>query len=127
MIINDSVNIKKEAYNLHTKNKLNPGTKFVMMVDDDVVMQFNSKQSMDQYKYNMGKNPNAFMGTFMKVTNGTIVPLNEDTIKTDKGWTNKGKSGKTHGYFKSKKDADAQRKAMFASGYKSWFNIDSIY
>ena len=43
--------------------------------------------------------------------------LTEDTVKTKKGWVNKGKSG-THGTFRTKKAADAQRKAMFASGYK---------
>ena len=44
--------------------------------------------------------------------------LNEDTIKTKSGkWVNKGKEG-THGTFKTKKEADAQRKAMFAQGYK---------
>lgn len=43
--------------------------------------------------------------------------LDEDTVKTKKGWVNKGKSG-THGTFRTKKAADAQRKAMFASGYK---------
>ena len=43
--------------------------------------------------------------------------LNEDTIKQDNKWVNKGKAG-THGTFKTKKAADAQRKAMFASGYK---------
>ena len=44
-------------------------------------------------------------------------PLYEDTVKTKKGWVNKGKAG-THGTFKTKKAADAQRRAMFASGYK---------
>lgn len=45
--------------------------------------------------------------------------LNEDTIKTSKGkWVNKGEEG-THGTFDTKKEADAQRKAMFASGWKS--------
>lgn len=44
--------------------------------------------------------------------------LIEDTVKTSKGkWTNKGEEG-THGTFNTKKEADAQRKAMFASGYK---------
>ena len=44
--------------------------------------------------------------------------LNEDTVKTSDGkWTNKGKEG-THGKFKTKKEADAQRKAMFANGFK---------
>lgn len=43
--------------------------------------------------------------------------LDEDTVKSGSGWTNKGKEG-THGKFKTKKGADAQRKAMFANGYK---------
>ena len=45
------------------------------------------------------------------------INLYEDTVKTSDGkWTNKGKEG-THGKFKTKKQADAQRKAMFANGY----------
>lgn len=44
--------------------------------------------------------------------------VREDTVKTSDGkWTNKGDEG-THGKFKTKKEADAQRKAMFANGYK---------
>lgn len=43
--------------------------------------------------------------------------LDEDTVKQGNSWTNKGKEG-THGKFKTKKQADAQRKAMFANGYK---------
>lgn len=44
--------------------------------------------------------------------------LNEDTKKiVDGKWVNKGKEG-THGEFRTKKEADAQRKAMFANGYK---------
>lgn len=49
--------------------------------------------------------------------------LNEDTIKQDNKWVNKGKEG-THGSFKTKKAADAQRKAMFANGYKESLNED---
>ena len=44
-------------------------------------------------------------------------PLEEDTVKQNGKWVNKGKEG-THGTFKTKKEADAQRKAMFANGYK---------
>lgn len=44
--------------------------------------------------------------------------LNEDTIKQNGKWVNKGKEG-THGKFKTKKAADAQRKAMFANGHKA--------
>ena len=40
----------------------------------------------------------------------------EDTVKQGSSWVNKGKEG-THGKFKTKKAADAQRKAMFANGY----------
>lgn len=47
--------------------------------------------------------------------------LEEDTIKQDGKWVNKGKEG-THGTFKTKKEADAQRKAMFAQGYKKGLN-----
>lgn len=43
--------------------------------------------------------------------------LDEDTVKQGNSWTNKGKKG-THGKFKTKKEADNQRKAMFANGYK---------
>lgn len=44
--------------------------------------------------------------------------LDEDTVKQNGKWVNKGKEG-THGKFKTKKAADAQRKAMFANGYKA--------
>ena len=44
--------------------------------------------------------------------------LEEDTVKQNGKWVNKGKDG-THGTFKTKKAADAQRKAMFASGYRA--------
>lgn len=45
--------------------------------------------------------------------------LQKDTIKTRNGkWTNRGDSGKTHGTFRTKKEADAQRRAMYANGYK---------
>ena len=47
--------------------------------------------------------------------------LNEDTVKQGDKWVNKGKEG-THGKFKTKKAADAQRKAMFANGYHE--NLD---
>lgn len=43
--------------------------------------------------------------------------MNEDTIKQGNAWVNKGKEG-THGKFRTKKEADAQRKAMFANKRK---------
>lgn len=52
--------------------------------------------------------------------------LSEDTVKTSDGkWTNKGKEG-THGKFKTKKQADAQRKAMFANGFHESMPIKTI-
>lgn len=58
--------------------------------------------------------------------NGKVIEsLKEDTVKTKDGkWTNKGKEG-THGKFKTKKQADAQRKAMFANGYKEALKEDA--
>ena len=45
--------------------------------------------------------------------------LNEDTVKRNDKWVNVGKDGKADsGKFTTKKEADAQRKAMFANGYK---------
>ena len=43
--------------------------------------------------------------------------LKEDTIKQNGKWVNKGKEG-THGTFKTKKQADKQRAAMFTNGFK---------
>lgn len=45
-----------------------------------------------------------------------IKSFKEDTVKQGDHWVNKGDKG-THGKFKTKKAADAQRKAMFANGY----------
>ena len=47
--------------------------------------------------------------------------LKEGTTKQGSKWVNKGKEG-THGTFRTKKEADAQRKAMFAQGYKKGLN-----
>lgn len=45
--------------------------------------------------------------------------LEEDTVQKSNGkWTNRGDDGTEHGEFDTKAEADAQRKAMFASGYK---------
>lgn len=51
--------------------------------------------------------------------------IKEDTVKKDNKWVNKGKEG-THGEFKTKKAADAQRKAMFANGYKGEFSWNNF-
>lgn len=49
--------------------------------------------------------------------------ISEDTVKRNEKWVNKGKDG-THGTFKTKKAVDAQRKAMFANGYKESLEND---
>lgn len=50
--------------------------------------------------------------------------LTEDTIKQGNKWVNKGKDG-THGEFKTKKAAEAQRKAMFANGFSESLTEDA--
>lgn len=50
-----------------------------------------------------------------RIKNGRLY---EDTVKKRNGkWTNRGDDGKEHGEFATKKQADAQRKAMYADGY----------
>lgn len=44
-------------------------------------------------------------------------PITEDTVEVNGKWVNKGEEG-THGEFDTKAEADAQRKAMFARGFK---------
>ena len=45
--------------------------------------------------------------------------LTEDTIKKPNGkWVNRGDDGEEHGEFKTKKEADAQRRAMYAQGFR---------
>ena len=53
----------------------------------------------------------------IKELTGKNESLTEDTVKQGNYWVNKGDEG-THGKFKTKKEADAQRKAMFANGFK---------
>lgn len=52
-----------------------------------------------------------------------IHSLNEDTVKQGSYWVNKGKEG-THGKFKTKKEADAQRRAMYSRGFKEAYGSE---
>lgn len=52
--------------------------------------------------------------------------LVEGTVKQGNSWVNKGKDG-THGKFKTKKAADAQRKAMFAKGFKESLTRNNVH
>lgn len=63
-------------------------------------------------------------GFYLDADNKVVKKLHEDTVKNSKGkWVNKGEEG-THGEFRTKKAADAQRKAMFANGYKESLTED---
>lgn len=55
--------------------------------------------------------------------------IKEDTVKTRDGkWANVGKDGKADsGKFKTKKEADAQRKAMFAKGFKESISREDVF
>ena len=45
--------------------------------------------------------------------------ISADTVKKKNGkWVNRGDTGEEHGEFRTKKEADAQRKAMYARGFK---------
>lgn len=68
---------------------------------------FNTKEILDYYTTSQNKQ---------------IGDATEDTVKQGNSWVNKGKEG-THGKFKTKKAADAQRKAMFARGYQANENL----
>lgn len=53
---------------------------------------------------------------FNEVTQSKI---EADTVKKKNGkWVNRGDDGEEHGEFATKKKADAQRRAMYANGYK---------
>ena len=91
---------------------------------------------MNTYIYNLGKYLDGYKGMTLKLNSNwewsdkypylifkgknMFEDLTEDTVKTKSGkWVNKGDTGKTHGEFKTKKEADAQRKAMYSRGFKS--------
>lgn len=61
---------------------------------------------------------NGYVEVLESVDKESKKQLDEDTEKQNGKWVNKGKEG-AHGTFKTKKEADAQRKAMFANGYKA--------
>lgn len=63
-------------------------------------------------------------GFYLNADNKVVKKLQEDIVKNSKGkWVNKGEEG-THGEFDTKKEADAQRKAMYANGYKESLTED---
>lgn len=84
-------------------------------IDGTIVDQYGNEFTQEQWEaLERGEDP---------YSDGATQPVEEDTVKSDSGWTNKGKDG-THGKFKTKKAADAQRKAMFANGYVAEADVD---
>lgn len=84
-------------------------------IDGTIVDQYGNEFTQEQWEaLERGEDPYA---------DGATQPVEEDTVKSGSGWTNKGKEG-THGKFKTKKAADAQRKAMFANGYVAEADTD---
>ena len=91
---------------------------------------------MNNYIYGLGKYLDGYKGMTLKLNSNwewsdkypylifkgknMFEDLTEDTVKTKSGkWVNKGDTGKTHGKFRTKKAADAQRRAMFQNGYEA--------
>ena len=85
------------------------GRKYPFKVENGKLIVYD-RYDLYQAKYVGGK----------EYTKRAAPKINEDTIKTKDGkWANVGKDGKIDsGKFRTKKEADAQRKAMFANGYK---------
>ena len=98
----------KAASNDWTKDPFRGYVSFVEEFDDAI--QILSKHYENVKKLRTASNRYGFLATRPS--------LFEDTVKQDGKWVNKGKEG-THGEFRTKKAADAQRKAMFAQGYKA--------
>lgn len=88
-------------------NNLDPNNKLISVIVNE--RQFDSYDSALKY-----------VETLLDRLNES---LNEATLKQGNTWVNKGKEG-THGKFRTKKEADAQRKAMFAQGFKEDLDDD---
>ena len=85
------------------------GRKYPFKVENGKLIVYD-RYDLYQAKYVGGK----------EYTKRAAPKINEDTIKTKDGkWANVGKDGKIDsGKFRTKKEADAQRKAMYSNGYK---------
>ena len=120
----------KELQNFEIDEDFSGITKY-----DDLVEFYNNlpnakKQSLDKnglYLERLKSNPGLLLHEWntkiKKESKGESLELKlktEDTVKKPNGkCVNRGDDGEEHGEFKTKKAADAQRKAMFARGYKA--------
>lgn len=99
--------IKKSADNLNESASVGSVEDFLKK------MEGKSKAEAEKIVRQAKGNPNADKA-YQK-----YLELTEDTEKIKDGkWVNKGDTGETHGTFATKKEADAQRRAMFADGFK---------
>lgn len=123
---NDEYIIKQSPFSvrvLRYKTKILdgvPDTDYHLVLE---VNEFGARDSLGRsYTLRDGDDPISFAKRWIGVKNES---LQEDTVKQGNSWVNKGKEG-THGKFKTKKGADAQRKAMFANGYRESMNMRRI-
>lgn len=115
-------NLSKEDYKTDSKSIDNEHNEAIVFVKESEVKDlgpFNLYIKLDYDK--VEENPVIVISiheTFKDQENKMKLEnqLGEDTVKQGNKWVNKGKEG-THGKFATKKEADAQRKAMFAQGY----------
>ena len=80
----------------------------------DWLKQLKKEPSGDSKEFVWGGKPS--LSPSSKAIQPKVSAVKEDTVKQGSQWVNKGKEG-THGKFKTKKEADAQRKAMYANGF----------
>lgn len=95
--------------------------------DVDDVMDFIDQYSIDPEDYEREHTDvTPQEKAYNNIPDREFESCDEDTVKKSNGkWTNKGKDGE-HGEFDTKKQADAQRKAMFANGYRESMNEEAI-
>lgn len=111
---------KEKAIEYATKQAMNSDIyDFANVCRVSPILNYDTKEYEDNYELlaQIDKNGHAEMFESKAVK--------EDTVKQDGKWVNKGSEG-THGKFNTKKAADAQRKAMFANGYKESAEDDKI-
>lgn len=116
--------LKDEIDSIYYEAGKKSHTDITAIIEDPTV--FNSDDSSEEgyFKDIPTERLKKVLKVLLKIKNGEKVnhdelnKLTESTIKQNGKWVNKGEDG-THGTFKTKKAADAQRKAMFAQGYKA--------
>lgn len=104
------------------KNHMEPIYYLKDYINDGSVKIFDDFEVLDGYPHIIRKD---LIDKYPFVQKRLNKNLEEDTVKQGNYWVNKGKEG-THGKFKTKKEAEAQRKAMFARGFKESKNLKEM-